>query len=407
TIMSRLRRGENIEQLETEHLCKDGRRVSLSVTISAMRDADGNVVSASVIGRDISERKRIEQELRDSRGRLAGELANMARLQQLSTRLVPAGDATALLKAIVHAAIEMTSADMGNIQLFNRDSSVLRIVASQGFEPPFLEYFNSVHEGQAACGTAIKTGERVVVEDVTASPLFAGTRELDVLLSAGVRGVQTTPLVGRSGRLVGMLSTHYRVPRRPAEQDIQVLDLLARQGADYMERTYAEEEWRNGESRTKAIMNTVGDAIITVDRSGIIREVNSGAERMFGYASEEMIGQNVTIIMASPYREAHDAYISRYLKSGEKHIIGTSREVDARRKDGSVFPTDLAVEEIKDLKLFVGVHRDLTERKQLEREIVEAASLEQQRIGEDLHDRVGQELTALNMMVRPCGNGAD
>jgi PAS domain S-box-containing protein len=121
---------------------------------------------------------------------------------------------------------------------------------------------------------------------------------------------------------------------------------------------------------------------------------------MFGYAAAEMIGQNVKMLMPSPYREAHDDYIARYLQTGEKHIIGVSRETEARRKDGSVFPANLAVSEIEHLKLFTGIHCDLTERKRLEREVVEVASLEQRRIGQDLHDSVAQELTALTLLAR-------
>jgi signal transduction histidine kinase len=113
-----------------------------------------------------------------------------------------------------------------------------------------------------------------------------------------------------------------------------------------------------------------------------------------------MIGQNVTLLMSSPHREAHDAYMARYRQTGEKHIIGMSREVEARRKDGTIFPADLAVSEIEHLGLFTGIHRDLTERKQLEHEVVEVASLEQRRIGQDLHDSVAQELTALNLLAR-------
>jgi signal transduction histidine kinase len=92
--------------------------------------------------------------------------------------------------------------------------------------------------------------------------------------------------------------------------------------------------------------------------------------------------------------------MARYLRTGEKHIIGVTRETEARRKDGSVFPVDLAVSEIEHLKLFTGIHRDLTQRKQLERDVVEAASLEQRRIGQDLHDSVAQELTALNLLAK-------
>jgi signal transduction histidine kinase len=90
----------------------------------------------------------------------------------------------------------------------------------------------------------MRSGERVVIEDVTTSPVFAGTPALDVLLAAGVRAVQSTPLADRSGRLAGMLSTHYRAPRRPADRDLHVLDLLARQAADWIERTQAEEALR-------------------------------------------------------------------------------------------------------------------------------------------------------------------
>jgi PAS domain S-box-containing protein len=169
---------------------------------------------------------------------------------------------------------------------------------------------------------------------------------------------------------------------------------------DITERKRAEQELLGKEQRLHAILNTAADAIITIDRSGIIQSVNAAAERMFGYRAAEMVGQNVGLLMPSPHREAHDSYLQRYLRTGEKHMIGSRKEVNARRKDGSFFPTELAVSEIEHLGLFIGTHRELTERKQLERDVVEAASLEQRRIGQDLHDTVGQELTALSLLTR-------
>jgi PAS domain S-box-containing protein len=154
------------------------------------------------------------------------------------------------------------------------------------------------------------------------------------------------------------------------------------------------------EQRLQAILDTAMDAIITTDHRGKIQSINAAAERMFGYTAAEMIGQHVNMLLASPKWEAHDGYLARYVPGREKHILGINREVDARRKDGSVFPMELAGSEIEHLKLFTGIHRDLTERKQLEREVVEAASREQRRIGQDLHDTVAQELTALNILVR-------
>jgi PAS domain S-box-containing protein len=169
---------------------------------------------------------------------------------------------------------------------------------------------------------------------------------------------------------------------------------------DITERKQAEQALRDNEERLQAILDTATDAIITIDHRGIIQSANAATAKMFGYTLDEMIGQSVNMLMPMPRREAHDGYIARYLQSGEKHIIGTNREIDARRKDGSVFPSELAVSEIKHLGLFTGIHRDLTERKQLERDVVETASLEQRRIGQDLHDSVAQELTALNFLAR-------
>jgi PAS domain S-box-containing protein len=168
---------------------------------------------------------------------------------------------------------------------------------------------------------------------------------------------------------------------------------------DVIERKRVEEKVRRSEARMQAILSTAGDAIITMDMHGIILSVNPASERMFGYAADEMVGHNVGLIMPSPYREEHDSYLGRYLRTGEKHIIGSGRELLARRKDGSVFPIHLVVSEIEERKLFTGILRDMTEHKRLEREVVEAASKEQQRIGQDLHDSALQELTALDLLA--------
>jgi signal transduction histidine kinase/DNA-binding response OmpR family regulator len=185
-------------------------------------------------------RREANQALRDSERQLLAELSAMARMQQVSTRLVQAGDFSTLLHDILDAAIEITGADMGNIQLL--EDGVLKIVAQRGFQKPFLDFFNAVHEGHAACGTAMDKGERVIVEDVANSDIFTGTPALDVVLAAGALAVQSTPLVSRFGRVLGMFSTHYNEPHRPSEHVLHQLDVLARQAADLIERKQAEEE---------------------------------------------------------------------------------------------------------------------------------------------------------------------
>jgi GAF domain-containing protein len=132
-----------------------------------------------------------------------------------------------LLTEIVKVAIALVGADMGNMQLFDCTSGALRIEAQSGFTRPFLEFFNQVHHGQAVCGTAMKRARRVIVEDVTQSPIFYGTPALEIILDAGARSVQSTPLVDASGRILGMLSTHWRRPRRLSASELSLLDVLA------------------------------------------------------------------------------------------------------------------------------------------------------------------------------------
>ena len=181
----------------------------------------------------------------DGAERLAHDLDAMRRLHRLSTRLVCSEDFAQALEETVEAAIAITRADMGNIQLLDPASRTLKIAAHRGHEKWWLDFFESVPKGKgAACGAALQRGTRIIIDDVTKSPVFVGTPALEVQLRAGVRAVQSTPLVGSSGDLVGMISTHYRTPRRPDERDLRLLDVLARQTVDMIERQRAEEALR-------------------------------------------------------------------------------------------------------------------------------------------------------------------
>jgi PAS domain S-box-containing protein len=127
-------------------------------------------------------------------------------------------------------------------------------------------------------------------------------------------------------------------------------------------------ERRDSEDRMRAIVNTVLDAIITIDEKGIVETLNPTAARVFGYRPEEVVGQNVKMRMPDPYSHEHDRYISNYLKTGQAKIIGFGREVTGLRKDGSIFPMELQVGEMTAAgrRMFTGVVRDISERKQVD-----------------------------------------
>lgn len=137
---------------------------------------------------------------------------------------------------------------------------------------------------------------------------------------------------------------------------------------DISRRKEAEARMQESEARMRAIVDTAVDAIVTIDEHGIIDTMNPAGERLFGYAAAEVFGKNVSMLMPSPYREQHDGYLERYVRTGEKRIIGIGREVVGLRKDGTVFPMDLAVAEMHlgGRRMFTGMVRDISERKHAE-----------------------------------------
>lgn len=157
--------------------------------------------------------------------------------------------------------------------------------------------------------------------------------------------------------------------------------------ADITAHKHADEELIESEMKARAAIETAVEGIITIDEEGIIESFNPAAARIFGYAPEEAIGQNVSILMPEPYRSQHTDFIRRYLATGQAHIIGIGREVIGQRKDGTLFPMDLAVSEVRlaDHVHFTGLIRDITERKQ-----AEAALRQAQRQAEEAYHREKQ-----------------
>ena len=128
----------------------------------------------------------------------------------------------------------------------------------------------------------------------------------------------------------------------------------------------------------QAVLNAAVDGIVLIDTAGIIQTVNPSVQKMFGYTPEELLGRNVKVLMPSPRREEHDGYLAHYLATGEARIIGIGREVEGRRRDGSIFPLDLAVSEVHyDGKIFfLGTLRDISERVRMESEIRQSQKME-------------------------------
>lgn len=131
--------------------------------------------------------------------------------------------------------------------------------------------------------------------------------------------------------------------------------------------------------RIKALLDAAVDGIITIDGRGVVESANPAIERLFGYAPEELIGRNISMLAPSPHRDQHDEYIARYLRTGEARVIGVGRELEGQRKDGTRFPIELAVSEIKGegRPSFTGIIRDVSARKKAEAELIESRARNQ------------------------------
>ncbi|HEY2826493.1 MAG TPA: PAS domain S-box protein [Pirellulales bacterium] len=218
-ILSRLSRGERIEHYETVRMAKDGRRINISVTISPLRDSTGQIVGASKVARDVTARKQAETDLQ--------------LVHDMSMRLAATLDLKAILEDTLRTAAAIDGTSMGLLSLYFPDTKRLRIEASLGFDDEFLKSLANAPIGASVRGMCFQERRRVVAENIETDPAFVAFR--NVARRGGFRAAHGTPLITRSGNIVGVLSTYFRQPHRPSERVIRLIDMCARQAADYIE----------------------------------------------------------------------------------------------------------------------------------------------------------------------------
>jgi PAS domain S-box-containing protein len=199
---------------------------------------------------------------------------------------------------------------------------------------------------------------------------------------------------------------------RPIRKIGTIQDITERKLAENALRS-SEERLRTREAHLRSILETVPDAMVVADESGIIRSFSATAVHMFGYHPEEVIGTNVKFLMPLPYREQHDSYIRRYRETGERRIIGSGRVVVAQRKDGSTFPMEVQVGEMESdgERFFTAFIRDLTERQRTETRMQELQSelaymsrfTALGEMGSTLAHEINQPLTAITSYLKGCG----
>ena len=287
------------------------------------------------------ERMRGEEALRESRERLAAELDATRQLQNVSTQLIHENDTQALYGKILDAAVAIMRSDFASMQMYHPERGELQLLAHKGFDPSSVAFWQWVKPGVGCiCGAALASAERAIVPDVECCDFMAGTESLEAYRKVGMRAMQSTPLASRTGRLLGMISTHWNKVHQPSERDLRLLDVLARQAADLIERKQTELV----DQRLAAIVSSSQDAIVSKDLNGVIASWNDGAQRLFGYTADEMVGKPILILIPPDHANEEPMILDR-IRRGERieHY-----ETIRRRKDGTLVDISLSVSPIKD-----------------------------------------------------------
>ena len=405
-ILRRLRAGERVEHYETVRVTKAGERIDVSLTISPLRDPAGRIVGCSKIARDITAAKQAEAALRQSEQRLAREVAGAKTLQSISTRLISESTPESLYEQILGAAIELMASDAASIQMLAPDHTSLTLLAWRNFHPDSVAFWQRVAVGAGStCSKALRDNERVLVADIEACEFMAGTQDQQEYRRSGIRAVQSTPLQSRSGRPLGMLSTHWRTTHDPTEEDFRFFDVLARQAADLIERTLAEEALRESEERFRLIANT---APVMIWMSGAEKQVTYLNQIWLDYTGlplDTTLGQRqIDVLHPDEAERCRDVY-GKAFEQREPFQM----EHRLRRHDGEYrWVVTAGVPRYNDGSFvgYIGTAVDITERKLAEealstvsQKLIEAHEEESTRIARELHDDINQRMALVNVRL--------
>jgi PAS domain S-box-containing protein len=317
------------------------------------------------------ERARAENALRASEAKLEAQLADTKLLQQVSAEIVHDAEEHVVYRTIANAASVVMRSDFASIQMLDTERGTigeLHLLAHRGFSAQASLHWEWVRpESKTTCAAALRAGRRVVVPDIDEWNDVKGSDDLALFRGANIRAMQTTPLRTRAGKLVGMLSTHWKHVHNPSDADLQRLDILARQAADLIERKQSgERELRRSEERYRDLVEQTVDGIFVADRDGRYVDVNSAGCEMLGMTRGEVLSSSFTDVFMEEDHPRLETTLA-ILREGEIH----RGEWRFRRKDGSVFFGELVGRQLPDGRV-QGVVRDITDRKQAEEALKEA-----------------------------------
>jgi signal transduction histidine kinase len=410
--------------------------------------------TATARDRALHELEQATAVLRVDEERLSKELSIAQHLQRASTLLIEGGNSDKLYQGIVDAAVAITRSDMASVQMLLPERGrgrELQLLASVGFDADAAKFWERVRADSAStCGAALLSGARVGVTDVEKCDFMAGTEDQATYLRAGIRAVQSTPLRSRTGRLLGMISTHWRQPHTPDEHQLAQFDILARQAADVIEREQGRTMLDESEARYRTLFELGPVAIYSCDAYGVIQDYNHVAAELWGRepkpgdtderwcGSFKMLGPNGIVIpheqcpmadvLCGKVPEVSDGELQierpggslttvlvniRPLKNEQGEISGaincfvdiTERKSAEKSLRDAKKTLEIRVNE-RTSELETRNTQVLAQSEQLQRlslRLMQTQDEERRRIARELHDSLGQYLAFAKMSVEALG----
>lgn len=277
--------GRTIQGAEVEFTRVDGRRFDLLMSVGPLRGARDQSRGCVFTLTDITRLKAAEEDLKRSQAQVSAELSDTKLLQSISAELIHEENVETLYAKILEAASAVMRSDFASMQMLHPERGAageLRLLAFRGFTPEAARFWEWVRlDSECSCGAALRTGRRIIIRDVDECDFMAGTADLSSYHQTGIRAVQSTPLLARSGKVVGMISTHWRQPHEPSERDLRLLDILARQAADLIERKRAEEALRESEDKLRRQAKELEQQLIASGRLVSLGEITASMAHEF------------------------------------------------------------------------------------------------------------------------------
>jgi PAS domain S-box-containing protein len=351
---------ETLRRLTSPEAATFSNRAARRAVLNIMEDA---AAARNTADREVIDRQRAEEDL-------AAEFAATKLLQHLGSLLIRENTNSALYEEILKTAIALMHSDAGSFQMFDRKTNKLQMLAWKNFQPEAATVWQTITVETAA----LESSERVIVPDIKACEFLAGTPSLVHYERRGIRAVQSTPLISRTGQLVGIISTHWREPHAPGEPELRFLDLLARQAADAIERRHTEEKLRQKEQELEIVVNETPFLLTRCSRDLHYRFVSRAYAAMLGRAPKQIIGRPIVEIMG-------EAGFKAVLPHIEKVLRGEAVEYEAEIPFQNVGLRSLRVVYTPELDLtekvsgWVASILDITEQKEAQRAVLERQTL--------------------------------